>query len=224
MLIPLAGAGPGVVSGDVEVGLDEDGGVGGRGAGGRDGDADYAEGHEGDAGDSPGAAAGARGEQDSAGDEGVDENEDEADSVNAGEGGELVDEGVVDLGVAELVPGDGGDAGGGEFKSGPEDGRGGEREAVAIGGFADEGDAKGEEAEVEAEDGGVSDEEEYGNDSGQVTIFCHGVANPVAVADVPEEAAEVSEKEAAAEGAGLVGYLRGENGVEEGDETEPGEG
>ena len=224
VLVPLAGGGPGVVSGDVEVGLDEDGGVGGCGFGGRDGYADGANEQEGDAGDSEGATTGAGSEQDAAGDQGVDDDEDEADSVDAGEGGELVDEGVVDLGVAELVPGDGGDAGGGEFKSGPEDGRGGEREAVAVGGFADEGDAEGEEAEVEPEDSGVSDEEKDGDDGGQVTIFGHGVANPVAVAHVPEEAAEVAKEEAAAKGAGLVGDCGAKNRVKERDEAEPGEG
>ena len=81
-------------------------------------------------------------EKQAASDEGVDGDENKADAIDAGEGSELVDKGVVDLGVAELIPGDGGDAGGGEFEAGPEDGGSGEGETGATGGLAYQGDGE----------------------------------------------------------------------------------
>jgi len=53
---------------------------------------------------------------------GVESHQQKADAVDAGPGSELADQGVVHLRVTELVPGNGGDAGGGEFEGGPQDG------------------------------------------------------------------------------------------------------
>src|SRR5580698_295279 len=57
VLVPFAGAGPAALVADIEVGLNEHGGCGGRGGVWRECYADHADGHQDYAGNSPGAGA-----------------------------------------------------------------------------------------------------------------------------------------------------------------------
>src|ERR1017187_1839896 len=168
--VPLAGAHPKAGAGDIEIGLDEDSGGRGGGAGRVEEDAGCGGESEDDTGYSAEALTRRAIEHEARGDERVDGYEQEADAVDAGPGSELIDEQVVYLRVAELIPGHGGDAGGSEFQAGPENGRGGQREGGAAGGLSQERDGAAEEADVEAKDQAVSNEQQRGCKRGHVEI------------------------------------------------------
>ncbi len=132
------------------------------------------------------------------------------------------EEEVVDLSVAELVPGDGGDAGGGEFESGPEkrgEDQGGDQAEAA----ADESEEESEEAEVEAEDGAEGDDHECAANGGEMAVEDHRLVDPVAIEDVPQESGEPADEGGAAEVVGMGGLGGGEQRPEQRDEGEPGE-
>ncbi len=78
----------------------------------------------------------------------IDANQHKADPVNPGPGGKLVDQRVIHLRVAQLVPGDGGDARGGQLQRGPKNRREGQRQPRAARGPAHQHHAPAEEAEV----------------------------------------------------------------------------
>ena len=138
-------------------------------------------------------------QQQTAGQQGIDCNQNKADAIDAGPGRELVDQCVVHLRVAELIPGNAGDAGGGQFQAGPQDGREDEGEARGAGGAAHQRDAEPEEAEVEPQHQAEPDEQQRGSKRRHVAVVHHGVANPVAIAHVPQKAAEIGDKKGAAE-------------------------
>jgi len=78
-----------------------------------------------------------------------------------------------------------------------------------------ESHAEAEDAEVEAENQAISGQQQDRNDSGEVAVLRHGVANPVAVAHVPKKTAEIAEEESAADGTGIGNGRFGEDGGEE---------
>jgi hypothetical protein len=71
-----------------------------------------------------------------------------ADSIDPGPRSELVDQPVIHLRVAKLVPGHTGDAGSCQFQGCPENRRGGQRQARAARGAAHQYNAQAEEAKV----------------------------------------------------------------------------
>ena len=88
------------------------------------------------AGDCAKAFMGAAVKRYAGGDERVDGDQDKADAIDAGPRGKLIYERIVYLRVTQLVPGNRGDAGGSELKAGPEERGGGQRQAGAAGGPA----------------------------------------------------------------------------------------
>ena len=124
--LPFAGAVPVVIAADVEIRLDQHGGRGGCGcrrwpekrrqipavisrtprcaksAGAR-------------------SRGGLRSTTAAAGHERIDRNQHEADAVDAGPGSQLVHKRVIDLRVAQLIPGNTGDAGRCQFQRDPEE-------------------------------------------------------------------------------------------------------
>src|SRR6185437_3406667 len=151
VLVPNARFGPGIVGSDVEVGLNKDGGGGGCGLRRRHENAGGESAGEEDTGDACDAPDRAATDEQAAGDQGVAGNEDEGDAVYAGPWRKVSENGIVDLRVAELVPGNRGDAGGSKVERDPEDGRGDERPAEVACGAVYQHHSPGEDAEVEAE-------------------------------------------------------------------------
>jgi hypothetical protein len=158
----------------------------------------------------------------------IDAYQHKADSVDAGPGGKLIDQRVIHLRVAQLVPGYGGDAGCGQLQRGPENRREGQRQSRAACGSADKRDSPAEEAEVKPQNHAVADEQQCRCHGRHIAVAQHGVANPVAVAHVPQHAAEIADEEAAAQGAGrglfgLRGAGRRQKRPQQRDEAKPGE-
>ena len=77
-------------------------------------------------------------------------------------------------------------------------------QARAAGRTTDQHQAQTEEAKVEAENEAEADKQKGWRASGHVAVVEHGVANPVAVAHVPEHAAEVGNQKCAAKRAGMI--------------------
>src|SRR6185312_9701645 len=214
--------GPKVIDSHVEVGLDEDRGCRSRGFPWRHQNASGEAAGEDNARDADDPLCAAAIDEQATGDEGVAADKNEADAVDAGPWGEMSEDSVVDLRIAELVPRNGGDAGGGEIKRGPENRRGSERPADVPGGAAHEQDSPGEDAEVETKDEAETSEHEGGGPGRQAAVYVHGVVNPVAVTCIPEHAADVAEEKGAAERMGRAAIRAGEDSGEERDEREPG--
>ena len=214
MAVPF-GALPVVACAHVEIGLNEDGGGSGVSVGRRNKDTGKPGDEQNSAASGPCPAAseaafGAAVNQQYTGEERVDSDENEGNAVDASKRREVIDEGVVDLRVAELVPGNAGDARGSEVKAGPEKRRKGQSHARGAGSAADQQNSKAEEAEVESEDEAVSKSEQFRRQGRHVAVAHHGVANPVAVAHVPEDAANVGDEERATERMSPGGIRDGE--------------
>ena len=110
-----------VVGGHVEIGLDEDSGGCRGGLGRRDRNPDSTRHHQQHTNRAqnhpvPVPDMRARLQHQPACQERIDAHQHKADSVDAGPGGELIHQRVIHLRVAELVPGDGGDARGGQLQ------------------------------------------------------------------------------------------------------------
>jgi len=118
--------------------LNEDGGGGGIGVGRKNKDAGKTRHEQNCAAGGPGppaceAAFGAAINQQYTGEQRVDCDENKGDPIHSGPRRELVDEDVVDLRVAELVPGNASDARGGEVEAGPKKRRKGKSNAHGSG-------------------------------------------------------------------------------------------
>ena len=125
--------------------------------------------------------------------------------------------------VAELVPWDGSDAGCCKLERDPEDRGGGEGEAGAAGDFLYLCKSQAKESEVEAENEAEADEKKRWRHGRHVAVLHHGVADPIAITHVPEDAAKIGEKKGATEGTRLGEFCSGENRPEERNQSEPSE-
>jgi len=110
---------------------------------------------------------------------------------------------VVDLGVAELIPGYRGDAAGGQIERGPKEGRGGQGHPGAAAGAPHHQDSQAEQAKVQPKHEAEPEQEQRRHQRRQPAVQQHGVVDPVTVAGVPEDATEIGDLEAAAQGSGL---------------------
>src|SRR6202020_1766566 len=119
---------------------------------------------------------------------------DEADAVDAGDGCEAREQRIVDLGVAEQVPGQAGDAGASEFDGDPEEWREQQRALDSKTRAAQRGHQGGEDGVVKAEIEAEEDEDSGADVLRETAEEVHGLVDPVAVTEVPEEAAQITEK------------------------------
>ena len=104
---------------------------------------------------------------------------------------------------AEEKPGESGNAVTGEFDGDPEEGRGEERDAVVGILAGKQGDEQAEGSVIEAEVESEKDPDEDGDGNGEAAILMHDVIDPVAGAEIPEDAADVAEQEALGGGGGV---------------------
>jgi len=204
MTLPLAWTRPQALAGDVEIGLDEHGEGRGRGRRGLEEQAGRCSESEDDARDAADALVSAARQQQSASNERVDSYEQETDAIDAGEGSELIDERVVHLRITKLVPGNRRDARGRELKRSPEDGSRGEGDCNAAGCATHQSHHEPKEREVKAEHETETDEQQRGRKGRHVAVLAHDVANPVAVAGVPQYATDIREQKGAAQRARLI--------------------
>ncbi len=101
------------------------------------------------------------------------------------------DQKAVNLGVAQLIPGNAGDASGGKVEGDPEKGRKRDsRNQTEM--AAKEGEQESEEPEVEAQHGAEEEDDAGGAKGRDVAVQQHGLIDPVAVQDVPEESTEIA--------------------------------
>ena len=154
---------------------------------------------------------------------GVDRGDDEGQAVGACPWRETGEERVVDLGDAEKIPWQAGNTGACEFNSHP-----GKRDQNKSGLTAEApvegGDQGSKQSVVEAEIEAEEDENSGGDGLGQPTVEVHGLVDPVAVAQVPDEATEVTEKSRLREGKWISCLGVTEKGPEERQKRDPAEG
>ena len=113
--------------------------------------------------------------------ESVDGGDDEGEAVDAGDGGEAGQQRIVDLGVAEQIPGQAGDAGAGEFHGDPGE-RNQQKSGLAAEASAEGGDQGSKERMVETEIETEEDEDAGGDGFGEAAVEVHRLVDPVTVA------------------------------------------
>ncbi len=204
MLVPLAGAQPAVVASHVQIGLDQHGAGGRRGPGRLHGHARRTHHQQDGPGDARRQPPGTAVQEEPPGDQRIDENQHKADAVDPGPGRELIDQTVVHLRVAQLIPGNAGDARCGQLQPGPQDGRRSQRQPRASGCLPHQHDAKAEEPEVEPQHQAVSHQQQRRRKWRHVAVPEHDIAHPVAISRVPQEAAKVGQKKGSPQGARLL--------------------
>jgi hypothetical protein len=146
--------------------------------------------------------------------------DDEGEAVGSCDGRQVDQHWVVNLSDAENIPRKTGDAGSGEFYGHPREGydyQGGLTAEV----HSEGGDQGAEESVIEAKVQAKEDENAGGNRLGKATVEIHGLVDPVAVAHVPDEAAEIAEGGCLAEGKWVVVLVVSENGPDQGKECDP---
>jgi hypothetical protein len=222
MPVPFAGTHPEGRAGDVEIRLNQHGCSRGRWLRRFEKDSCRACHGQNHAGYSTKALTRTRVEHYAGRDERVDGNQHKTDAVNAGPRCELIDECVVHLRVAKLVPWHRGYAGGSQFKPGPENRSRHQRQAHAAGGPAQQRNGHAKEPEVKPQHQAEADQQQRGSQRRHIAVLHHHVANPVAIARIPQHAANVGEQKGAAQRTGLAGPSRRKDCAQQRRQSEPG--
>ncbi len=158
----------------------------------------------------------------------IDGDQQKRDAIDTGPGGELIDQGVVDLRVAELIPRHAREPCPQKIKRNPQERSRSQRQPYTAARPAHQHHSQTKQTEVEAQHHAEGDEQQRWGQRRHVAIAGHRVADPVAVAHVPQESAQVRQKESPSQGSRAAIALRREhrpqkrNQPEPGDETAPG--
>ncbi len=136
--------------------------------------------------------------QQSAREQRVHRDKNKADAVNAGERRELIDENIVHLRVAKLVPRNARDARRCKVKPRPQKRRKGQSHPRRARRTPNQHKPQPKNSEVKPEHQTESQRQQLRRKKRHVAVMHHRVANPVAVAHVPQHAAKVGNKERAA--------------------------
>ncbi len=122
--------------------------------------------------------------------------ENQRDAVDAGEGSQARQQQIIHLRIAKLIPRHTGDAGGGKFERDPEEGSKRQHRSIAAEVLSQEGQPQPEDTEVEAQHQAIEEQDATGSDGGDTAIGVHRGEDPVAVEQVPEDAAYVGANKA----------------------------
>ena len=122
----------------------------------------------------------------------VDGGDDKGKPIDSGNWSKASKKRVVDLRDAKLVPGKASDAGAGQFHGDP--GERNEKECCLTSeAYAAGGDQRSEESVIETEIQTEENKDARGDGLSQTAIEIHRLVDPVAVTEIPDEAAEITE-------------------------------
>ncbi len=228
--VPLARAGPAIFGGHIEIGLDQDGGGRGWRFGRLPHECGCTRRQQNDSGQArpepfaihalfsifrPPA------EHKRACEQRIDGDQQKGDAIDTGPGGELIDQGVVDLRVAELIPGNARESCPQKIKRNPQEWSRSQRQPYTAARPAHQHHAQAKQTEVEPQHQAECDQQQRRGQRRHVAIAGHGVADPVAVAHVPQESAQVRQKESPSKGARAAIALGREHSPQERNQPEP---